>query len=251
MEHFRTWRETISASGPQEYDELNLYWPFGFPRDFLVYCRYFAEAALWRQFPWCRAPCPQQPPIFMTLCPLYVPEKNSSGKVTPEKFLDGEIESESEDDARAMPRKRIFAATIRSAIARDAARHLFAGKMAAKEPRTEEQRAAIELYPQIYSAVGGVGIASHIIKSLVSGCGSHGRHSPRNSYRDGCRIIARIFGSKRHGVLFPYFNGLYHSIPRQSMLACSIQVNGAAICARCLCRLPKECILTSSLGGSW
>ena len=251
MEHFRTWRETISGPHTQEFDELNLYWPFGFPRDFLVYCRYFAEAALCRQFPWCRAPCPSQPPIFMTHCPLYVPEKKNSGKVTPEKFLDGANESESEDVAHAMPRKRIFAATLRSAIARDAARHLFAGQTAVKEPRTEEQRAAIELYPQIKSAVGGVGIAVHIIRSLVSGCGSHRRHSPRSSYRDGCRIIARIFGSKRHGVLFPYFSGLYHSIPRQSQLACSIQVNGAAICARCRCRLPKECILTASLGGSW
>lgn len=133
-----------------------------------------------------------------------------------------ECDDRDEDFIAAAPKKRAFAPSYRSVLARDASRHLFAGQPPAKETRVVEQRQAIELLPKIKTAIGSIGMANHVIRSLVSGCGSY-RHCVYNSFRNSVRIAARIFGSKRHRVLFPYFNGLYYSIPQQSPLALAIQ----------------------------
>jgi hypothetical protein len=233
MEDNRTWRESLTATGPRENDDLNLYWPYGFPRDFLIYCRYFTEKSLLKkQFPWCRTPClpSSQPSIFLTCSPLY-----NIDTAAPELLLEGtkergyEDDNENEDVIIAAPSKRMLAPSYLSAGARDAARHLFAGQPPAKETRVEEQLTAIELYPKIKTAIGGIGMAYHIIKSLVSGCGSY-RHSLHSSYRDGLRIASHIFGSKRHRVLFPYYKSLHHSINHQPPVVLAIQVCSSNIC---------------------
>lgn len=223
MEDFRTWREILSASGSRDYDEQNLYWPFGFPRDFLLYCSYFADIGLQKHFPWSRTSCPPQVPIFLTFSPLYITDTAPCQHLDEAKESVNECDDRDEDFIAAAPKKRAFAPSYRSVLARDASRHLFAGQPPAKETRVIEQRQAIELLPKIRTAIGSIGMANHVIRSLVSGCGSY-RHCVYNSFRNSVRIAARIFGSKRHRVLFPYFNGLYYSIPQQSPLALAIQV---------------------------
>jgi hypothetical protein len=233
MEHTRTWREILSASSPCHDDELNLYWPFGFPEDFLIYCRHFIDTSLQKQFPWCRSPClpSLQPSIFLTCSPLYIIQTATSDKPLEEaKELENQSGNEDDDVVVTAPTKRLLAPTYRSVRARDAARHLFARQPPAQATQVEEQRSAIELYAKIKTAIGGVGMASYIIRSLVSRCGTY-MNCMNNRHRNGLLVAARIFGLKRRRLLFPYFIGLHHSVPQQSSLASAIQVCQTTVCS--------------------
>jgi tryptophan-rich sensory protein len=206
-------------------DNSNIYWPFGFPRDFLIFCKYFAEAAMlptW--FQRSSSPCLHTPsaPIFASRTPLYAATEIENNFVAIETNQTGEDNVIRTGTAN----KRFFS----FASEPYSSRQLFPATPP-KRQKANYTAACIELYPQIKNAIGGIGMSLHIIRALTFGSRSASasyRHDERCSLRACRRMISRIFGMRRHSVIFPHFNSLYLSIPSGTPLAFSIQVTVAA-----------------------
>lgn len=215
MDHFRTWSDLYSEATAEEREDPHLYWPFGFPRDFLIYCRHFANDLLHKHFPYRHRPH-QLEKIFHTHSPLYSVAQGS------EETSCDPHQPQHNDADEFIPQKRVFFTASRLAASRDAVRHLFT-QPPTNRSNPENQRSPVELYPQIKCSVGSVGMAVFVIRSFVSGLGSRKR-SLNSCYRDGGKIIARIFGSRRHKIIFPYFKGFVACVPQPSPLSSAIQV---------------------------
>jgi hypothetical protein len=145
MDDFQTWRDLNSKAVPEGAEDAELYWPFGFPHDFLIYCRYFSDTLLRKHFPWRRLiALPSF--IFNTCAPLYA---------TPEPAAEEapcvSDQSASDEPDFAAPQKRVSFPTARLAAARSTVRHLFSGPPPAKRAKAETQRPPIELYHPIHS----------------------------------------------------------------------------------------------------
>lgn len=221
-EHPRTWRPAMAGIEQSNEDNSNIYWPFGFPRDFLIFCKYFAEAAMlptW--FQRSSSPCLRSPsaPIFASRTLLYAATEVESDFIAIEANQSGEDHIIRTGTAN----KRFFS----FACEPYSSRQLFPATPP-KRQKSDCMAACIELYPQIKNAIGGIGMSLHIIRALTFGSGSAShRYDERSSLRSCRRMISRIFGMKRHTVIFPHFNSLYLSIPTGAPLACSIQVTMA------------------------
>jgi hypothetical protein len=219
----RTWGDVNSKAAEGDADALLLYWPFGFPRDYLIYSRYFANSLMRKQFPWRRLPIPSAS-IFDSCAPLYtaVFAEEPSKETFHEEIAKELFQPQNDDLCSFTPQKRVFLPT-RLVAARNTVLQLFEDQPPTKRAKAECKRSSIELYPQIKCNIGSIGMTMCIIRSLVSDSGFKGR-SMRSCCRDGDRIIAHIFGCRRHEVIFPYFKGFSSSIPRQSSLSLAIQV---------------------------
>ena len=215
MYHFRTWSDLYSDATAEEREDPRLYWPFGFPRDFLIYCRHFANDLLHKHFPYRHRPH-QPSSTFQTCSPLYAVTQGIEGTACDPP------QPPNDDVCEFIPQKRVYFTASRLAASRDAVRHLFT-QPPTKRPKPENQRSPVELYPQIKCSVGSVGMAMFVIRSFVSGYSSCKR-SLNSCYRDGRKIIAHIFGSRRHKIIFPYFKGLIACVPQPSPPSSSIQV---------------------------
>ena len=113
--------------------------------------------------------------------------------------------------------------SMRSAAAQDAASRLFADSPKMKMRRVESKWEQLELLPHVKTVIGGIGLATHIIRLLVGGFGSY---SPckHNCGRNSSMIVSRVFGAKRHDAIFLRYRGLSSSIPRHGALAKAMQV---------------------------
>ena len=285
MEHVRTCREIMSAPD----NEIDVYWPFGFPRDILVYCKYFAAAGLSSQIPRPRTlPLPVRKSVFATLVPLYAEpddatlnepgveeeakeaEESDEAKETEESNEAKEAEeaneakeaeeskdaNDAEEAKEVQPPPRcygapppgyaapppsygaginVYRAMMDMAMAKNPHRpakksQRRPARLCAEHPKPkrrnieiEMKSAQVELLPQVQTSIGGVGMATHIIRSLVSGFGnySHNKH---------CRglncsmLVSRTFGTKRYVSIFPRYKGLSSSIPHNGVLAMAMQV---------------------------
>lgn len=227
----RTWRDVNSKAAEGDADAMHLYWPFGFPRDYLIYSRYFADSLLRKQFPLRRLPIPSSS-IFGSCAPLYAAElaEETSTELFHEDIISKDLFQPQNDDLCSFaPQKRVFLPTARLVAARNTVLHLFEDQPPTKRAKAEYKRSSIELYPQIKRNIGSIGMTMCIIRSLAS-CSGFKWRSIRSCHRDGDRIIAHIFGCRRHEVIFPYFKGFSSSIPRQSSLSLAIQVIHANHC---------------------
>jgi hypothetical protein len=212
-------------------DNSNIYWPFGFPRDFLIFCKYFADAALrptW--FQQSSLPCLHTPSssIFASRTLLYAATEVKNDLIAIETNQTG-----NEDVIRTgSANKRFFSFASQPYTSRQ-----LCPATPPKRQKADYMAACIELYPQIKNAIGGIGMSLHLIRALTFGGGSASyRHDERCSLRGCRRMVSRIFGMKRHTVIFPHFNSLYLSIPSDTPLAFSIQVAQSS---------PPRCLLFS------
>jgi len=184
-----TWRQSSTT----DEDNANIFWPFGFPRDYLIFCKYFAEAAMlptW--FQRSSSPCLHTPsaPIFASRTLLYAAtevENNFIAIETNQTGKDSVIRT-------GTANKRFFS----FASEPYSSRQLFPSTPP-KRQKADRMAACIELYPQIKNAIGGIGMSLHIIRALTFGSRSASyRHDERCSLRACRRMISRIFGMRRH-----------------------------------------------------